>query len=208
MPYIIGYLVGGIIFGCITAYLSRNKGYDGGFWWGFFLGFIGLIVVACRRDMTQQTYEPSPQQEGYLSRNHAEKETKSEAVKWTCLNCGAKNPASLTYCLNCRSDKAVDIPWKCTCGAKNKMTNTSCWVCGKDRNTSIKQNSSDETNATASEVWICGACTSENASDALFCKKCGRKHLSGSEASWMCTECRHTNLPDALFCIKCGQEKG
>jgi uncharacterized membrane protein YeaQ/YmgE (transglycosylase-associated protein family) len=44
------YLIVGAIFGAITQAIGTNKGHDNCFWWGFFLGFIGIIVVALKKD--------------------------------------------------------------------------------------------------------------------------------------------------------------
>lgn len=55
MPYIIGVCVLNAILGFVTKSISESKGYEGGFWWGFLLGILGIIVVAVRPTLPDES---------------------------------------------------------------------------------------------------------------------------------------------------------
>lgn len=130
MGVLIGLLIYSLIFGFITKYVAESKGYDGGFWWGFWLGIIGLLVVGFRPDNRQHHQTPSSAE---LPAWASSSPASASAPGWTCT-CGAKNPATLDYCLSCRRSKAEgNLPKKICphCGAGNKATNTLCFACDK-----------------------------------------------------------------------------
>ena len=53
--------------GFLTKHMNEKKGYTGGFAWGFWLGVIGVIVVACKTDLTQPSYPAN--QNAYYQQN-------------------------------------------------------------------------------------------------------------------------------------------
>ena len=140
---LIVFLIYGLILGFITKYVAESKGYDGGFWWGFFLGVIGLLVVGFRPDNRQQYQTHSSSQLPAWASSPTPSSTPSSTSlfvasltgepDWTCI-CGAKNPATIDYCLACRRSKSEgNIPKKVCphCGANNRATNTLCFACDK-----------------------------------------------------------------------------
>lgn len=74
-------LIWALGWGFITSIVSSNKGYDGGFWWGFFLGFIGLIVVACRPENKESSYNDGTSQEFLCQKQKRTEEAVSETKK-------------------------------------------------------------------------------------------------------------------------------
>lgn len=126
------------VFGVVTKNISSSKGYDGGFAWGFWLGVIGIIVVAVRPDISQQTtYQSRYSADGYRMSSSGEGSGYApRSVKpqgWKCV-CGSQNPSSYDFCLACRRSRAsateerVNCPH---CGASNKKSNASCFACGQ-----------------------------------------------------------------------------
>ncbi len=131
---IIASLIQGLIFGLISRAIAKSKGYDTGFAWGFWLGLIGVIVVACKTDISQQynaPYQPMyPSAAGYQMGKSVNAGHSSKG--WTCT-CGATNPSSIDTCLSCRRYRH-DVESKKTCphcGANNKQSNIYCFACGK-----------------------------------------------------------------------------
>lgn len=55
MPYIISVCVLNAILGFVTKSISESKGYEDGFWWGFLLGILGIIVVAVRPTLPDES---------------------------------------------------------------------------------------------------------------------------------------------------------
>lgn len=57
-------------------------------------------------------------------------------------------------------------------------------------------------------VVYCGSCKKENASDAVFCDKCGANIFEASETSTEvnCNTCGTKNRKTAKYCKKCGNK--
>lgn len=117
------------IWGAITWKVNDSKGYSSnGFWWGFFLGWIGLIVVACRSNVS-----------GY------------KMSGWKCV-CGRVHSDYVTACAcgrikNNISSMPVSTPaklvnggWQCSCGRIHAAYVSSC-VCGINKKDALANTS-------------------------------------------------------------------
>lgn len=104
------------IWGAITWKINDYKGYaSGGFWWGFFLNLIGVIVVACKPNVS--SYKIT----GWkcaCGRVHSDYVTTCSCGRTASRTDGAHNTASVP-----------DGGWRCTCGRAHPAYASSC-VCG------------------------------------------------------------------------------
>ena len=58
MYYGLGFILYCIICGIISKSINESKGYTNGFAWGAWFGIIGIIVVLCKRNISEKTEPP------------------------------------------------------------------------------------------------------------------------------------------------------
>ncbi len=99
--YFIFALIVQIIFGIVTLKMNENKGYYGGFWWGFFLGWIGIVVIACKRENVRSNYCYNSEADRALSSYAIEKHNQQLMIQggWKCAECGRTNANYVTTCV-------------------------------------------------------------------------------------------------------------
>lgn len=93
--------------GAISKHINENKGYVGGFAWGFWLGIIGIIVVACKTDISYRnnSYNYNSQSGGndYIDRlsdiakEKSDRQTMAEGG-WQCEFCRRVNAKYVGTC--------------------------------------------------------------------------------------------------------------
>ena len=99
--YLLGIIIVGCIFGAVTKTMNENKGYYGGFWWGFFLGWIGIVVIACKKENVSGNHYYESEADRALSSYAAEKNNQNLMMQggWRCLECGRTNASYVTTCI-------------------------------------------------------------------------------------------------------------
>jgi len=106
------------IWGAVTWKINDNKGYaSNGFWWGFFLGWVGVIVVACKANVSNY-----------------------QMTGWKCV-CGKVHSDYVTACACGRTRNTVaSVPeghWTCSCGRIHAPYVTSC-ICGISKKEALR----------------------------------------------------------------------
>lgn len=121
------------IWGAITWKMNDYKGYaSNGFWWGFFLGLVGVIVVACKSNVSNY-----------------------KMTGWKCV-CGKVHSDYVTACACGRARNTVaSVPaghWSCSCGRIHAPYVSSC-ICGLSKKDAARSATVPEkaTSATPSE---------------------------------------------------------